>query len=199
MTSNFGANDDSKQPLCREMAAELEYQQSLGALDNLKRDRFELLSAYLDGEITAAERRQVESWLQSDPVVQRLYHRLLRLRQGIHALPVPSAEQTAEQTIGKVFSRLNHRPKVALAWAGMAIAATFVGVLSNVFSPGYQSSTQVADFPDVHSVSTTALMIAVDRPVIEIPKAPVSSPDTAAEDSLGESGLHKFNDTGNQH
>jgi len=27
----------------------------------LKRDRFELLSAYLDGEVTAAERQQVET------------------------------------------------------------------------------------------------------------------------------------------
>jgi len=30
-------------------------------MDMLKRDRFELLSAYLDGEVTAAERQQVEA------------------------------------------------------------------------------------------------------------------------------------------
>lgn len=37
------------------------------SLDNLKRDRFELLSAYLDGEVTSSERHQVEDWLRSDP------------------------------------------------------------------------------------------------------------------------------------
>jgi len=31
-------------------------------MDMLKRDRFELLSAYLDGEVTAAQRQQVEDW-----------------------------------------------------------------------------------------------------------------------------------------
>jgi anti-sigma factor RsiW len=195
MTSNFGARNDSSQPSHREAAAEMDNQQPLGALDNLKRDRFELLSAYLDGEVTAAERRQVEDWLQTDPVVQRLYSRLLKLRQGMRTLPIPAPEQSAEQAAQQVFSRLDRRPKIALAWAGVAIAATFVGVLSNVFSSGYQSpAPQVADFPAVPDVSTTALMIAVDRPVIEIPKAPVSSPDLNEEDRPYESGLYPNND-----
>jgi len=43
-------------------------------MDMLKRDRFELLSAYLDGEVTAAQRQQVEDWLGNDPEVQ-LYAR----------------------------------------------------------------------------------------------------------------------------
>jgi hypothetical protein len=36
-------------------------------------DRFELLSAYIDGEVTAAERKQVEEWLATDPTVQQLH------------------------------------------------------------------------------------------------------------------------------
>lgn len=192
MTSNFGAHNDSNQPSHRDGTAGRDNQQPLGALDNLKRDRFELLSAYLDGEVTAAERRQVEGWLQNDPTVQCLYSRLLKLRQGMQSLPIPAPEQSAEQAAEQVFSRLSRRPKIALAWAGVAIAATFVGVLSNVFSPSYQSpAPQVADFPDVPDVSTTALMIAVDRPVIEIPKAPISSPDLNEEEYLYESGLYR--------
>jgi len=35
-------------------------------MDMEKRDCFELLSAYLDGEVTATERRQVEEWLSTD-------------------------------------------------------------------------------------------------------------------------------------
>ncbi|MBD1870790.1 zf-HC2 domain-containing protein [Cyanobacteria bacterium FACHB-471] len=195
MTSNFGARNDSNQPSHRDVVDGMDNQQPLGALDNLKRDRFELLSAYLDGEVTAAERRQVEGWLQNDPTVQRLYSRLLRLRQGMQSLPIPAPEQSAEQAAEQVFSRLSRRPKIALAWAGVAIAATFVGVLSNVFSPGYQSpAPQVAEFPDVPDVSTTALMIAVDRPVIEIPKAPISSPDLNEGDKPYESRSYLNND-----
>ncbi|MEL6165322.1 MAG: zf-HC2 domain-containing protein, partial [Cyanobacteria bacterium J06628_3] len=50
-----------------------------GAKNMVKRDRFELLSAYLDGEVTAAERRQVEEWLANDSSVQNLHKRLLSL------------------------------------------------------------------------------------------------------------------------
>lgn len=52
-------------------------------LDHCKRDTFERLSAYLDGEVTAAERQQVEAWLATDSEAQRLYQRLLNLRQQI--------------------------------------------------------------------------------------------------------------------
>ncbi len=41
-------------------------------MDMYQRDRFELLSAYLDGEVTAAERRQIEQWLATEPEVQSL-------------------------------------------------------------------------------------------------------------------------------
>jgi anti-sigma factor RsiW len=197
MTFNSGAHNNSNPPSHREAMAGMDDQKPLGALDNLKRDRFELLSAYLDGEVTAAERRQVEGWLHDDPVVQRLYNRLLKLRQGMQSLPVPAPKQSAEQAAEQVFSRLNRRPKIALAWAGVAIAATFVGVLSNMFSTGYQSpAPQVADFPDASDVSTTALMIAVDHPVIEIPKAAISSPgsDTDVEGNLYESSLYPTNE-----
>lgn len=34
-----------------------------------QRDRFELLDAYHDGEVTAAEQRQIEQWLATDPEV----------------------------------------------------------------------------------------------------------------------------------
>ncbi|MGB3136401.1 MAG: zf-HC2 domain-containing protein, partial [Nodosilinea sp.] len=35
-------------------------------LDATKRDRFELLSAYLDGEVTPEERQQVLFWIQHE-------------------------------------------------------------------------------------------------------------------------------------
>ena len=55
--------------------------------DVTKRDRFELVSAYLDGEVTPAERLLVANWLAHDPEVQRLYRRLLLLRQAFRTMP----------------------------------------------------------------------------------------------------------------
>lgn len=155
--------------------------QLTGAMDMLKRDRFELLSAYLDGEVTAAERREVEDWLTNDPTVQNLYGRLLKLRQGLRTMPVPAAEKTTEETVQQVLARVQHRSKRAVILTGTALAAVFVGALS-VFLPSLDSPIpQVAQ----HSVQTEPaaapapepLMVALNNPVIEIPKAAVAAPE----------------------
>ncbi|MEM8615165.1 MAG: hypothetical protein AAGF93_24380 [Cyanobacteria bacterium P01_H01_bin.105] len=52
--------------------------------------RFELLSAYLDGEVTAEERKLVAQWLMDEPNTQQMYQRLLMLRQAIRTAPVPA-------------------------------------------------------------------------------------------------------------
>ncbi|MGD1950275.1 MAG: anti-sigma factor family protein [Leptolyngbyaceae cyanobacterium] len=52
--------------------------------------RFELLSAYVDDEVTAEERKLVAQWLTDDPVTQQMYQRLLMLRQAIRIAPVPA-------------------------------------------------------------------------------------------------------------
>jgi anti-sigma factor RsiW len=154
-------------------------QSSPEALDNLKRDRFELLSAYLDGEVTADERRQVESWLATDPKMQRLHTRLLNLRQGLKGIPVPVSEQPVEQLTAQVMTRIERRPKRTATWGGMAIAALFVGALigrmpQNNLSP---SMVQVPDHEQTASLAVPGdgLMIALDRPVIEIPTAVLES------------------------
>ncbi|MFN9956199.1 MAG: anti-sigma factor family protein, partial [bacterium] len=66
-------------------------------------DRFELLSAYLDGEITAGERKQVEQWLSTDESVKCLYARLLKLRQGVKTMPIPASAQPPEVTFQQVW------------------------------------------------------------------------------------------------
>ncbi|MEM9009328.1 MAG: hypothetical protein AAGE59_38235 [Cyanobacteria bacterium P01_F01_bin.86] len=52
--------------------------------------RFELLSAYLDDEVTTEERKLVAQWLMDDPNTQQMYQRLLMLRQAIRTAPVPT-------------------------------------------------------------------------------------------------------------
>jgi Putative zinc-finger len=152
----------------------------LGILDMQKRDRFELLSAYLDGEVTAAERRQVQEWLANDPQVQQLYHRLLRVHNALRTVPIPPSELSVEQTVDQVFAKLDRRPKRALYWGGAAIAAVLVGALASLM-PGNNFSPQFAR----SGSSAEPLMIALDQPLVVIPKAAV----TDSEPSLTQPSL----------
>jgi anti-sigma factor RsiW len=152
-------------------------------MDNLKRDRFELLSAYLDGEVTAAERKEVESLLESDPSMQHLYARLLKLRQTMQSGSVffvepveptgKSTESSVEQTIQEVFSRLERKPK-SIVWIGTAVAALFVGLLTEMVPVERPVMQQAIPAPASSSVTSPlrdeGLMIAINHPVIRIPK-----------------------------
>lgn len=147
--------------------------QPMGAMDRCQRDRFELLSAFLDGEVTAAERQQVEEWLENDPEIQRLYARLLKLRQGIRTLPIPP-QQPVEQTVQQVFTRIEQRrSRRVTVWGGTAIAAMFIGALSGVLTS--RPSLQMAGLQPLPEANET-LMVAVNSPVVEIPKAAVVAP-----------------------
>lgn len=132
-------------------------------LDATKRDRFELLSAYLDGEVTPEERQQVLGWIQHDDGTRRLYNRLLALRQGIRS-QVTSPDCSAEATLVGVFQCLNHRLRLAtMAGAGVA-AIGVINLLSGagIGSPAWRMAT-VAQ-PEV-------LEIALDKPAFPIPEA----------------------------
>jgi hypothetical protein len=178
MTPNFDARKQSRQQSAKEM-------------DSLQRDRFELLSAYIDGEVTAAERKQVQEWLATDLEMQRLHSRLMKIRQGFQKMPVPSAEATAQQTVREVFSRLDRRRnRQTIIWGGAAIAAVFVSALSGIL-PGSQSLVpRLAQAPKPE-VTSEPLMIAINRPVIEIPKAAVASPEKFVEPSAAPRQLNK--------
>ena len=47
----------------------------------------ELLSAYLDGELTDSERAAVEARLATDPAAQQLLHELRSVSQSVQAIP----------------------------------------------------------------------------------------------------------------
>jgi negative regulator of sigma E activity len=145
----------------------------LGTLDMQKRDRFELLSAYLDGEVTAAERRQVQEWLATDPQVQCLYNRLLKVRQALRAIPVPASEPV-DQTVDQVFAKLDRRPKRMFVWGGAAIAAIFVGALATMFPGNNPFSPQFAQSPKPEA-SGEALTIALNKPLLNIPSTAAAS------------------------
>jgi Putative zinc-finger len=144
-----------------------------------QRDRFELLSAYLDGEVTASERRQVEEWLATDAKTQCLYSRLLTLRQGLQALPIVQAEPSLDHLVDQVTARLDRNPRRWL-WGGFAAAALLAGALLTAL-PQQRYAPSVATAPDLNEeVPSDGLMIALNHPPIEIPDAvsdtPISTP-----------------------
>ena len=159
---------------------------SAAALDNLKRDRFELLSAYIDGEVTVSERRQVEQWLETDQNMRCLYSRLLKLRQGLRTMAVPASETSVEQTIESVYRKANRRPKVIAAWVGSALALLSVSFFSsdlnlrfaNTLPDKAESSTEVLED------SSPALEMDVNTPLL----GPAVSGMTGSEE-----GSEQFN------
>ncbi|NJK27575.1 MAG: Fis family transcriptional regulator [Coleofasciculaceae cyanobacterium SM2_3_26] len=139
-------------------------------LDKAERERFELLSAYLDGEVTAAERRLVEDWLASDLQVRRWKHQLIVLRHRLERSPVPGSKQTVEQTIRQFFRQLDCQLRQRLLWGSAALATAWVGSMLGIL-PG-ASSHQFANFfnPVPHQ---EAVRVALNHPVVEIPKMAV--------------------------
>lgn len=169
MTADFNPTKEPEQPRSEDVPSSKE-------MDILQRDRSELLSAYLDGEVTAAERQQVHQWLESDPNVQCLYRRLLKLRQGIQTLPVKTSEQSAEQTVNQVFTKIKNRSRIriAIASTGGAVAAMFISALSGLIPNSQSPVPQLAEYSP--PVAPTPVMVALNHPIIEIPKAAIASP-----------------------
>ncbi|MBK1988018.1 zf-HC2 domain-containing protein [Sphaerospermopsis aphanizomenoides BCCUSP55] len=159
------------------------------SLRHKEADRFELLSAYLDGEVTAAERRQVEEWLVTDDSLKCLYQRLLKLRQGVRSMPIPASQQSPEVTFQQVWKRLRCRYQLAWMAGGAAVAACVIGSISGLI-PGNTTKLQIAQ-QKIQPIAVTTqpaipaspLMVAINNPVIEIPKTAVASPITPVNES----------------
>ena len=133
-------------------------------------ERFELLSAYLDGEVTAQERSQVQEWLDTDPQLKQTYLKLLRLQQDIPLIPTPTPSISANQLSERVFQQINreNRKLRLLIWGGMVTASAAFVMISSLFM-GTNNIFQ----PSVHSASleieSEPLMIALNQPVFDIP------------------------------
>ncbi|MBE9187942.1 zf-HC2 domain-containing protein [Microcoleus sp. LEGE 07076] len=162
-----------------------------GNVTTMMRDRFELLSAYLDGEVTAAERRQVEDWLTNDPATKRLYSRLLSMQRGFQAMSVPTAEQSAQDLATKVLQRVERKSKRNLVLGGGAIAALLIAAVSAVgggrqlFAPQFATSPVPVESeglvvalnePVVEIVNPNDLMLGVNAPIVDIPKVGAATP-----------------------
>jgi hypothetical protein len=137
-------------------------------LDVTKRDRFELLSAYLDGEVTPEERRMVLTWINNDPKTKCLYNRLMRLRQGFREVPC-SHSGDADVAVARVFQCLNYRMRMV----GMAGLGVFVVGTLSILSGSMGTSQSIWRLAS--RVQAEYLQIALDQPAFPIPKAPTAA------------------------
>ncbi|WP_126387403.1 anti-sigma factor family protein [Pseudanabaena sp. ABRG5-3] len=143
-------------------------------------ERFELLSAYIDGEVTETEEQLVEQWLSDDVDFRRLYHQQINLRQSLIDLPVPvaansSAKKETEVMIDRVFAEIDKRSqrrKWKLASIGISVAAV-VGVFGSLFtfnsSPQFSPVSNSVKAPT--SVAEEPVLIAMEEPLVPLPKS----------------------------
>ena len=148
-------------------------------MGNANLDCFELLSAYLDGEATVEERRQVQTWLDNDPEIKKMYIQLSRLHHGIQNLPAPEAVASSTELSARVFQSIDRtqRKRKVVIWGGGAIAALVLATISNLFTgSGNVPALRLAESPEQKTVSSPVMVaVAVNKPTVIIPKAAVSS------------------------
>jgi anti-sigma factor RsiW len=160
-----------------------EYDAPSFELEENASDCFELLSAYIDGEATVEERKQVQQLLDNDPQSKELYLQLLKLQGGIQNLTVPTSETTSAKILSeRVFDRVDrsHHRQKAIIWSG-AIAATIITTIANIVPNSPSPSLRIAENSSQDS-SSPSIMVAVSlsKPTVIIPKAAVanSNPNT---------------------
>lgn len=140
-------------------------------LTQLPTDCFELLSSYIDGELSAAEKNQVQQWLDQDPQIKQLYTQLLKLQSNMQcSVANPCDKSTAQITAGVFQSIDHHRRQRKLVWGSSAIAATIMASLTGII-PGFNPlQLKMANQPHPQQTPTVMLAVAVDKPAINIPK-----------------------------
>lgn len=146
-------------------------------------EQFELLSAYIDNEVSPDERRQVEYWLDTDPSFKRLYQQQLRLQKLLIDLPVPTKSQSqlgsqlsTEQFIDQVMAKVESRSKSRWVWGGgIAIAAALLAAISSVLTlnaPTGQfnfANNQINQSKPL--ASEESLIVAMEKPIVPLPKS----------------------------
>lgn len=134
-------------------------------------DCFELLSAYIDGELSPSEKQQVQTWLDQDPQIKHLYTQLLVLQGQIrHSVAPPSKKSVSEITTGVFQSLERRRRRSQFIWGSGALAASALAVISSIIPGTSPWHLKMADQTPANSTSVM-LAVAVNKPAINIPKA----------------------------
>lgn len=172
---------------------------------SLSSEKFELLSAYLDGEVSPTERQQVEEWLASDAKLQETYHQMLALQSGLKTMPAAAPSMPTEQLVSQVMLRLDRQQSKRWVWGGLgAAAALLIGALSGLLSGNqggmFQTAQQPLPSPSIalpqqpdasstlamrpgNPAESKTLMIVLERPPVAIPVVPDSAQPNTFDDS----------------
>lgn len=146
----------------------------------ISEERFELISAYIDGEVTETEEQLVEKWLFDDVEIRRIYQQQIKLRQLLIDLPVPVAANSSVKAstnvmIDRVMAEIDKRSqrrKWKLAGVGISVAA-IVGIFGSMFT--FNSSPQFSpvanSFKVPAPVSEEPILIAMEEPLVPLPKS----------------------------
>lgn len=116
----------------------------------------ELISAYLDGELSDEQRRIVEQAMEREPRYRQMFDELVALRDTLHSLPQHQVDSNFHQGVmERVLKGEPPTPKSVVerstsrdpfwrrfVWSGAAIAAA---ILVMVLSQGWDSGLQVSD------------------------------------------------------
>lgn len=155
-----------------------------GEKKTMKQEKFELISAYLDGEVTPSERQEVEALLAIDPVARHLYQRLLQLHSEFQRMPITPAVQPIDKTVDQVFDKIDRRSKRNLVLGGGAIAALCIAAISGIISATRSPVIQLAKVsepetlqiglnePVMEIVNPNNVMVTVNEPLFKIPQVP---------------------------
>jgi anti-sigma factor RsiW len=129
--------------------------------------RFELLSAYLDGEVNLAQRQQVQQWLDTEPQFKELYLSLLRLEREIEQLPIAASALSANQISQQVFEQIaqENRRYRWLFGTGLVLTA----LLAAVVSPGLW---KMLNPPEMHMAKnlnlSEPLVVSLNTPLFNL-------------------------------
>lgn len=176
---------------------DFEQDQSVGNLNSEladSSDRFELLSAYVDGELSPSQRHQVQAWIDQDPQVKAVYNQLSTLQRQIQALKAPSSQKTVQEIANQVFEtvanrRRQHRLRLGLSAIAVSCLATITSLIPGVI-PSFKMAQSIdGNFNSVSQLNSSQarldsqpqephavmLAVALNKPAINIPKAATES------------------------
>jgi len=141
---------------------------------DLSLEQFDLLSAYLDGEVTSSERQKVRYWLESDPNFQKSYQKLLHLQQGLTHLSTPSVSSIPSdlpQQIFRKFDRQRHHRNWRIAGGFTAVVLLTTAFSQINFSENSWTAKLAKHFAAPGQIHSQPLKLALNRPLVEIPTA----------------------------
>lgn len=167
MTSNYEDNNRNLTKLDKDNTS------------NYEVDYFELLSAYLDGELEPSDRTQVQQWLDNDPEIKKAYLKLLKLHHQMQNSALPPSNISAEEVATGVFEQLDRTKhyRKGLVWGGGAIAATILAAIAGLIPGTNLTGLRMAKYPEPTNLSAPIMLaVAVNKPAINIPKAAQTYP-----------------------